>query len=669
MYQETAGQNEDTQINKKQLLCRSRRNVTEPVRSVGQVLHKEHMDSCLKLLKFVTDSDLPLTQVNGQRKLGPPPKWKGPPPNPKCEVFVGKIPRDFYEPEIVKIFGFIGQIYELRLMMNFCGENRGYCFIMYTTEEEAARAVEKLDQFEIYPGKKIGVVASLNNRRLYIVQLPPNLSTEAIVRRFYKMTDDIEKVAVYRTLNGVLCYVLVSYNTHRGAAMGRRRLVPESLTLFPKHKVFIEWANPNMSPWNVLEECGTCDEAGNVKITKAFLVSSKPKKSSATNKLSTPTRPLKPAPQIASKTLDYFPNPCTLEQCQSDYLAWQNGFQIGHWNRTKKNAKLLDVNGNLKTALDQYLQYENMMKNGFQNQSSRIFPSINSFLRKRRGPMKLNGAQKYADEAAIRRQIGDNPPDTSFVKNYANNCQCLSRNKKPVPETRNPNWNTADNLTSNVSRVLLMSNGNQRQIILANDASGMVNVPAGHALVHPNQYPLANHAPYGNYYQNYTVAGPEQNDPVISGHLASEIPGQCNGYDARPSLYQQEPSRDHFSQAFDNVVDSDVHWAYPYSVPNQVFENRGYPELYNGVYYQTNEPQNARDVAYYDNEISRGSIFSSTQNFDDTYSYKAPGQLTVLGNDGILAGNEQSKREYQVEEKCGMRAISKTNNADVKVNY
>ncbi|KZC05598.1 PREDICTED: probable RNA-binding protein 46 [Dufourea novaeangliae] len=213
---------------------------------------KDQMESCLKLLKFMADSQLTLTQINGQRKLGPPTEWTGPPPSPKCEIFVGSIPRDYYEPEIVRIFGTVGKIYELRLMMDFSGTNRGYCFIMYTTEEEAARAVKELNQFEIYPGKRIGVVASINNCRLYMNQLPQNMDTETIVRRIYDITDDVDNVAVYRNSDGHINYVLVSYKTHRGAAMGRRRLVPESTTLFRNCEVNVEWANPNITPSNVV---------------------------------------------------------------------------------------------------------------------------------------------------------------------------------------------------------------------------------------------------------------------------------------------------------------------------------------------------------------------------------------------------------------------------------
>ncbi len=34
---------------------------------------------------------------------GPPPGWEGPPPGRGCEIFVGKVPRDCYEDELVPV--------------------------------------------------------------------------------------------------------------------------------------------------------------------------------------------------------------------------------------------------------------------------------------------------------------------------------------------------------------------------------------------------------------------------------------------------------------------------------------------------------------------------------------------------------------------------------------
>lgn len=72
-----------------------------------------------RVLKLSKETGYPIQQTNGQRKMGPPPDWSGPPPSKGCEVFVGSLPRDLYEDEIYPLFATIGKIYELRLMLDF----------------------------------------------------------------------------------------------------------------------------------------------------------------------------------------------------------------------------------------------------------------------------------------------------------------------------------------------------------------------------------------------------------------------------------------------------------------------------------------------------------------------------------------------------------------------
>lgn len=112
--------------------------------------------------------------------------WEGPPPPRGCEVFVGKIPRDMYEDELVPVFEKAGHIYEFRLMMEFSGENRGYAFVMYTTREAAQRAIQLLDNYEIRPGKFIGVCVSLDNCRLFIGSIPKDKKKEEIQEEMMK---------------------------------------------------------------------------------------------------------------------------------------------------------------------------------------------------------------------------------------------------------------------------------------------------------------------------------------------------------------------------------------------------------------------------------------------------------------------------------------------------
>ncbi|MCJ8747670.1 hypothetical protein PDJAM_G00155950 [Pangasius djambal] len=199
------------------------------------------------LLALMEKTGYSMVQENGQRKFGgPPPGWEGPPPPRGCEVFVGKIPRDMYEDELVPVFERAGRIYEFRLMMEFSGENRGYAFVMYTTREAAQRAIALLDNYEIRPGKFIGVCVSLDNCRLFIGSIPKDKKKEEIQEEMMKVTDGVVDVIVYpsamdKTKNRGFAFV--EYESHKAAAMARRKLIPGTFQLWG-HTIQVDWAEP-----------------------------------------------------------------------------------------------------------------------------------------------------------------------------------------------------------------------------------------------------------------------------------------------------------------------------------------------------------------------------------------------------------------------------------------
>jgi len=84
----------------------------------------------------------------GQRKYGgPPPDWDKdqPPPAAGCEVFVGKIPREVFEDELIPLFENIGKIWDLRLMVDAAtSQSRGYGFITYCNKQDALKAVSEV---------------------------------------------------------------------------------------------------------------------------------------------------------------------------------------------------------------------------------------------------------------------------------------------------------------------------------------------------------------------------------------------------------------------------------------------------------------------------------------------------------------------------------------------
>ena len=138
-------------------------------------------------------------QVNGQRIYGaPPPKWNGPPPPKGCEVFVGKLPRDVMEKELLELFSPVGTIYELRLMMDFSGCNRGFAFIQFSQPDEADEAIRLLDNYEMRPKHRIGVLKSIDNCRLFFGGIPKTKTREEIQNEIEKLTEGVKQVIVYR---------------------------------------------------------------------------------------------------------------------------------------------------------------------------------------------------------------------------------------------------------------------------------------------------------------------------------------------------------------------------------------------------------------------------------------------------------------------------------------
>ncbi|XP_010899714.2 RNA-binding protein 47 isoform X6 [Esox lucius] len=189
-----------------------------------------------------------MVQENGQRKYGPPPGWDSASPPRGCEIFVGKIPRDVYEDELVPVFESVGRIYEMRLMMDFDGKNRGYAFVMYTQKHEAKRAVRELNNYEVRPGRLLGVCCSVDNCRLFIGGIPKTKKREEILEEVSKVTEGVLDVIVYASAADKMKnrgFAFVEYESHRAAAMARRKLMPGRIQLWG-HQIAVDWAEPEI---------------------------------------------------------------------------------------------------------------------------------------------------------------------------------------------------------------------------------------------------------------------------------------------------------------------------------------------------------------------------------------------------------------------------------------
>ncbi|XP_064614199.1 probable RNA-binding protein 46 isoform X2 [Liolophura sinensis] len=94
------------------------------------------------LLNLTARTGYTIRREKWERKYGgPPPDWESRAPLKDCGIFVGGIPKDCYEDELVPVFEKIGKIYELKLVTNRrFGPHRGYGFVTYTNKEHANQA-------------------------------------------------------------------------------------------------------------------------------------------------------------------------------------------------------------------------------------------------------------------------------------------------------------------------------------------------------------------------------------------------------------------------------------------------------------------------------------------------------------------------------------------------
>ena len=94
-----------------------------------------------KLQKLSEETGYNIVQKHGQRIYGgPPPNWTGPVPARGTELYIFMLPRDCYEDELVPVLSSVGSLYELRMMIEFSGANRGYCYVRYSSLAEAEKA-------------------------------------------------------------------------------------------------------------------------------------------------------------------------------------------------------------------------------------------------------------------------------------------------------------------------------------------------------------------------------------------------------------------------------------------------------------------------------------------------------------------------------------------------
>ncbi|KAE9556297.1 hypothetical protein FO519_000480 [Halicephalobus sp. NKZ332] len=189
----------------------------------------------------------------GQRKYHCPPECITDNTGGDHELYIGQIPRDVYEDQLIPIFEDVGQIWDLRLMMDpVNGKTRGYAFLIYVNRAHALEAAKKFNGYEIQPGKMLKVNVSVANTRLFIGNIPKSKSKEEILDELKKHAEGVVDVIVYTNpdaadnkKNRGFCFV--DFTDHKSASDAKRRVTIGKARPWNSDLV-VDWAEQQEEP-------------------------------------------------------------------------------------------------------------------------------------------------------------------------------------------------------------------------------------------------------------------------------------------------------------------------------------------------------------------------------------------------------------------------------------
>ncbi|KAL6964931.1 hypothetical protein U1Q18_035986 [Sarracenia purpurea var. burkii] len=99
------------------------------------------------------------------------------------EVFVGGLDKDATEDDLRKIFSEVGEVTEVRLMMNSqTKKNKGFAFLRFATVEQAKRACSELKN-PVVNGKQCGVTPSQDSDTLFLGNICKTWTKEALMAK------------------------------------------------------------------------------------------------------------------------------------------------------------------------------------------------------------------------------------------------------------------------------------------------------------------------------------------------------------------------------------------------------------------------------------------------------------------------------------------------------
>lgn len=166
----------------------------------------------------------------------------------KLEVFVGGLDKDASEDDVRAAFNPVGDVMEVRLMMNpVTGKNKGYAFVRFASAEQAGRAATEFAAIQIR-GKECGVLPNQDNDTLFIGNISRDWKSSEVLQKLKEFgINGVEELTLIADPQNEALnrgYAFLELATHYDAVNAFQRLHRPGVMFGYDRPAKVSWAQP-----------------------------------------------------------------------------------------------------------------------------------------------------------------------------------------------------------------------------------------------------------------------------------------------------------------------------------------------------------------------------------------------------------------------------------------
>ncbi|KAI3826841.1 hypothetical protein L1987_00899 [Smallanthus sonchifolius] len=168
------------------------------------------------------------------------------------EVFVGGLDKDATEDDLRKVFSAVGEVSEVRLMMNAqTKKNKGFAFLRFATVEQAKRACVELKNPVVH-GKQCGVSPSQDSDTLFLGNICKTWTKEALKEKLKKYgvdtMEDLTLVEDNKSDGNSRGFAFLEFSSRADAMDAFKRLQKRNVTFGVDRLAKVSFADSFIDP-------------------------------------------------------------------------------------------------------------------------------------------------------------------------------------------------------------------------------------------------------------------------------------------------------------------------------------------------------------------------------------------------------------------------------------